>query len=171
MGRFDNWRSMLDPVLNEDVPIARFAAIWRAKTNGSVPAWRDFDIPDFRGWYGVLLLTDHARANAPFCRLYGSKLSQLFGGDLTGRHPADLFGGRRTTLGRAFVAHLRLVVGERKPGLATFDIEAFAGAAPRSTLLSLPLAGELALSAFDVVPAVRTNRFDTANTWLENWTS
>ena len=75
-----------------DVPPESFGefhgvvALWNHRRSGDVlPRWRDYDIPDFRGWFGMVSL---ARiAETPFDAVYeffGTGLCALAARDLTG---------------------------------------------------------------------------------------
>ncbi len=62
-------------------------ALWQRKRGGhEFPRWADFDIPDFRGWYGLMYL---GRVLTPRCEdvvfeLHGSELATWAGRDMTG---------------------------------------------------------------------------------------
>lgn len=166
---FANWQSALDPDLAGDPAMAELVAKWRARAGGDgLPAWRSFDVVDFRGWYGHLLVSDHGDGESPFCRLFGSKLSDLFGADFSQRHPAELFGGQQETVGRAFAEHLELVRRQQRIGFATFEADTPLMVGARTRVLSLPFAGELIVSAFDLGPRLRPPRFDPANAALDD---
>jgi hypothetical protein len=165
---FANWRSSLDPDLTQYAAMAALVAKWRTKACGdALPAWRSFDVVDFRGWFGFLLVSAHGDPNAPSCKLFGSRLPDLFAADFTSRHPAELFGVQRRTIGRAFAAHLALVSRERRICLAWFNSDPSPGA-PDTKVLSLPMADALVLSAFDAGPAFGPPRFDPANAGLRD---
>lgn len=60
--------------------------LWDAKADyPTLPAWKDFDFPDFLGWHANLIL--YEVLNSPFdlrYRICGSKAVQAYGRDLTG---------------------------------------------------------------------------------------
>ena len=69
-------------------PFTSFVALWHAKRrNGRLPAWRDFDFHDFKGWHGMIHV-DELVSLEPFemrCRLWGSQLTEILGIDETGK--------------------------------------------------------------------------------------
>jgi len=71
-------------------PFESIAELWRGKRkDGALPAWRDFDFADFKGWYGWLSVYD-VIGRQPFdfrARLWGSQLVDLLGHDMTGKSP------------------------------------------------------------------------------------
>ncbi len=70
-----------------------FVSLWNDKRqDGKLPAWHDFDINDFEGWWGwvTVMDLDIARENGTThidatYRLWGSNLTELLGPDLTGQ--------------------------------------------------------------------------------------
>lgn len=69
-------------------PFAPFVALWHARRrDGRLPAWRDFDFQDFKGWHGMIHV-DELVSLEPFemrCRLWGSQLTEILGIDETGK--------------------------------------------------------------------------------------
>lgn len=70
-----------------------FVRLWNDKRkDGKLPAWRDFDINDFEGWWGWITVMDlditreegSEHIDATY-RLWGSSLTELLGVDLTGQ--------------------------------------------------------------------------------------
>ncbi len=166
MAIFSDWASSLEPDLRDRARFQQLVGTWKAKADGALPTWRDFDLKDVRGWYGCLVLTNHAVPDAPFCRLFGSKLSDLFGGDFTNKHPRELFGAQRMDMGNAFTAHLDAVARDGGIGLASFEAHRNHDAW-RAKALSLPLAGAMVVTAFELSGSGYDNaRFDPANAGL-----
>ncbi|MBT4890394.1 MAG: hypothetical protein HON65_12660 [Rhodospirillales bacterium] len=67
-----------------------FAELWNSKRiNGKLPAWRDFDITDFFGWYGWLSVCDISYEGVfdTHYRLWGTNVANILGYDLTGKSP------------------------------------------------------------------------------------
>ncbi len=62
-------------------------ALWRAKRSGrEMPSWADFDFLDFKGWHSVIAVQEVV--TEPFdlrCRLWGIRLTEIFGSDYTGK--------------------------------------------------------------------------------------
>lgn len=79
----------MDTPLEEFGGFRPFVEMWRGKcSDGRLPSWKDFDLLDFAGWYGWIMVFD-VEARAPLrlkCRLWGSKVAQMFGYDLTGKY-------------------------------------------------------------------------------------
>ncbi len=69
-----------------------FVALWRAKRGDrEMPSWTDFDFYDFKGWHGVIAVWEVV--TEPFdlrYRLWGSKLTEVFGFDYTGKYYSEM---------------------------------------------------------------------------------
>ncbi len=82
-----------------DAPAAAFAEfapmvdLWRAKcgANQRWPAWRDFELMDFEGWWGQIgvgeIVPGHRGVNAI---LWGTRLTEWWGADLTKRDLVEI---------------------------------------------------------------------------------
>jgi len=73
------------PELGEFLPLVE---LWRSKrARSSHPAWRDFDLMDFKGWWGWLAVADVVpdETDAYRFRLWGTKIVNLYGIEMTGR--------------------------------------------------------------------------------------
>lgn len=133
---------------------------WQGKPKeDTVPSWAAFDIPDFRGWYGKLLMIERPASEARF-KLFGSELVPLFGRDFTRRKLDEAFlagYGAQAVLVRT---HLSVVTSEHGIGLCRLDF-GFAGKSYwQADVLSLPLisqvtGADLALSAFEPRSALK----------------
>ena len=62
-------------------------ALWNVKRRGrQMPSWADFEFLDFKGWHGVIAVKEVVAE--PFdlhYRLWGTKLTEIFGSDNTGK--------------------------------------------------------------------------------------
>lgn len=98
-------------------PFAAFVELWRDRWRaGRLPAWRDFDFPDFKGWHGMILV-DELVSTAPFemrCRLWGSQLTELLGIDETGKLLSESPAAEEPGL----IDFYRSIVVERRIGLS-----------------------------------------------------
>ncbi|MEQ8664976.1 MAG: hypothetical protein RIC16_04560 [Rhodospirillales bacterium] len=91
----DGWRYDVFP-LDVDAAAtgeyASIAALWQSKLNGPrLPAWRDFDLMDFREWWGYLAVYDVVRRDPLdlWCRLWGTNLVRFHGLEVTGANLSD----------------------------------------------------------------------------------
>lgn len=66
---------------------ADFVALWRSKHAERLPAWSDFDLMDFEGWWGWVSVYDIVDLAVPAfrVRLYGTKIVDVTGFDPSGR--------------------------------------------------------------------------------------
>lgn len=77
--------------LNEPVSdFPHFGSLWELwqskRTNNKLPAWRDFDLLDFKGWYGFLIVYDvlHDPFDLKY-RLFGTEMVTLYKTEYTGK--------------------------------------------------------------------------------------
>ena len=91
----DGWRYDVFPVNVDPAETGEFAsitALWQSKFDGQrLPAWHDFDIMDFRDWWGYLAVYDII-GREPLdlvCRLWGTGLVKFHGVDVTGTKLRD----------------------------------------------------------------------------------
>ncbi len=80
-----------DPADTMDPRLAGLLALWHAKRGArAMPARSDFAIEDFLPWLGHLALLDVVGAGDDFRYVvYGTRLVETFGFDLTGRSARD----------------------------------------------------------------------------------
>ncbi len=74
-------------------PMAGFVSLWRSKWRGarSFPAWRDFDLMDFEGWWGQISLAEiHDEPFDLRWTLWGTAITEWWGADYTGKFISDL---------------------------------------------------------------------------------
>ncbi|MGF1594586.1 MAG: PAS domain-containing protein [Kiloniellaceae bacterium] len=73
--------------------LAPIVALWQSRRRGeALPRWQDFDIGDFVGWHRNIALSEISGPDAdPKFRICGSGVSELLGGDLTGRKISEAF--------------------------------------------------------------------------------
>ena len=100
-------------VFDRDTPAERFdvfesiARLWHTKRGDrDMPSWADFDFYDFKGWHGAIAVQEVVAE--PFdlrCRLWGSKLTDVFGSDNTGKLYSE-YGTGYTENDREFLAML-----------------------------------------------------------------
>lgn len=89
--REDDWVYELYPLDEPSETFPGFETIlrlWRAKSrNDSLPKWSDFEMMDFEGWWGWINVYDFHGANRErlLVRLWGSRIAEICGFDLTGR--------------------------------------------------------------------------------------
>ena len=78
----------LDIMTMEDSNLGLAIELWQSKRPGDgLPAWRDFDLQDFAdryGWFTVYDIIPGAEFDMR-CRLWGTKLVDLHGMDITGK--------------------------------------------------------------------------------------
>jgi hypothetical protein len=68
-------------------PVVR---LWNAKRiAGRLPVWRDFELPDFAGWYGWVSVCDvtYEPIFDTHYRLWGTKVADILGYEMSGRSP------------------------------------------------------------------------------------
>ena len=91
-GRSDWSYNMYD----RETPVSDFGdfqsivRLWNSKrVLGKLPAWKDFAFEDFVGWYGWLSVCDITYDNIfdTHYRLWGTKVVEILGYDLTGKSP------------------------------------------------------------------------------------
>ncbi len=75
-----------------------FVRLWQSKRdvaqkNGRIlPAWKDFDLIELRPWWGCLALLKREYSTGEFyVQLWGTKVSDWFGKDVTNKSLDDLF--------------------------------------------------------------------------------
>ena len=72
---------------------AGFIDLWRAKSaGGRLPAWSDFQLKDFEGWYGRLVLCEYL--NDPFNQrvvLWGTTVVEWTGVEWTGKTLREVY--------------------------------------------------------------------------------
>ncbi|MGF1624527.1 MAG: hypothetical protein ACFCVH_06555 [Alphaproteobacteria bacterium] len=92
----DGWTYAAHPASTPDVLFGDFApavAMWRAKARpGALPRKRDFSLPDFRGWFGWVIIYD-VQAD-PFdlrFRLFGSQLAERLRLEHTGKRFSEAY--------------------------------------------------------------------------------
>lgn len=155
------WRKSVDGWWSEihasDSPAGRFGdfgplvSTWQSRMHdGLLPAWGAFDIPDFKGWYGRLLMTERPGSEATF-KLFGTELVPLFGRDFTRRRLEDAFHYEYRVEAEFLRTHFAAVTSGRGIGLCQMNFN-FAGKEyMQAEVLTLPLTSpgtgaELALS-------------------------
>lgn len=94
----DSW---VYEVYSKDTPpeelgeYSTFKRLWDSRRQGeALPAWRDFQFEDFIGWHGWISVDELIPGPEydSIFRLWGTKLTQLYGSDYTNRHFKDLVG-------------------------------------------------------------------------------
>ena len=77
--------------LNEPVAdFPHFESLWQRwqtkRADGRLPAWRDFDLIDFQGWYGFIIVYDvlHNPFDLKY-RLFGTEMVTLYQTEYTGK--------------------------------------------------------------------------------------
>jgi hypothetical protein len=101
------------PVDTMDPRLARLRAAWQAKCGvRAMPARADFTFEDFRPWLGHLALLDVVGDGDDFRYvLYGTRLVETFGFDLTGRSAREAI----AQIGPQPLEEYRRVVASRLP--------------------------------------------------------
>jgi len=91
----DGWQYDVFPRGIEPAKTGAFESlvrVWQSKnTSNGLPSWRDFDLMDFEGWWGWLVVYDVISLD-PLdlrCRLWGSGLVTYHGLDATDRRLRD----------------------------------------------------------------------------------
>lgn len=80
---------------NEYHRLQSFKHLWDSKRkDDALPAWKDFQLDDFKEWYGWLSVEDvvpSPQYDATF-RLFGTSLVMLYGADPTGKRISEIEG-------------------------------------------------------------------------------
>lgn len=101
-----------DSDLSEFSMFEPIKALWdRRRNTKTLPAWRDFDIRDFEGWYGWLAVADIV-SRTPYdavYRLWGTQWTDVCHKDFTGSLYTEQFGalGHSTDSAGILEEHLR----------------------------------------------------------------
>lgn len=100
---------------------APLVRLWQGRCrDGALPRWQDFTMEDFVGWHRNLALSDFpAGALQPRFRLFGSRLADWMGMDLTGRHLSDAVPSAESD---GILHHLARVRDEGAIGLVTGNV-------------------------------------------------
>jgi hypothetical protein len=132
------------PTLNNRLD--ELLAIWDSKrVNGALPAWADFNLMDFEGWWGWICVYDIAphTASSLHVRLFGSQVAQTVGYDLTNKaipfiDNADIDARYFTQDDKEF--HIEL----RAPGVGycTGPVKVSTGSRSTAHILTAPLADD-----------------------------
>ncbi len=115
-------------------------ASWnRKRPSDGVPRWRDYDIPDFRGWYGHVRLGRVVRQGAfdVVFEYWGTALGTICGRDMTGSRFSDLLRGDAERAARLELTYLRSVWQHRGIGVAEISLDAYAQSHMRVAFLDL----------------------------------
>ncbi|MEQ8443011.1 MAG: hypothetical protein RIM33_14745 [Alphaproteobacteria bacterium] len=88
------YRSFEPDMAAEELPrFEELIRLWQSRRNGRrVPAWRDFDFLDFKGWHG--LISVYEITYDPFdwkVRLSGTCVDHVFGQARTGKTRSELY--------------------------------------------------------------------------------
>ena len=121
-----------------------FVRLWRARAAGrSFPSWSDFDIPDFAGWYGRMMVFDVDRADFnPRWRLFSGEFATFVGRDFTGETLAELFHDTRPDVGIAIRDHFRALVESGGIGFSYGPLFPFKDRLLHTRILDLPLSDD-----------------------------
>ncbi len=121
-------------------PFAAIIELWHGKRRqGRLPAWRDFDFRDFRGWHGMIIVDDVV-SMTPFdmrCRLWGSRLTEILGIDETGMRLSE----SPAAVEPGLVEVNRAVVADRRIGLGVGRVWSYRRAI-EATVVKLPCASD-----------------------------
>lgn len=85
----------LDYTIRKNESAAAFKEMWdRVRGDNELPAWRDFDIMDFRPWWGWICMYElDPDADFDFViRLWGTAVTNFYGVELTGKRASELLG-------------------------------------------------------------------------------
>jgi hypothetical protein len=151
----------LDRDLQQHPKLAQLLDLWNRKRGGrSMPARRDIDTIELREWLGNLILVDVAEDNggAYHYRVYGTKLVDLFGYELTGKAVSHFASMRQPLIAGDYDRVRR----DKTP--VYFDRQGVArGEAVRIQTLALPLSStgaevEMILAAVYAAPLKRSRQ-------------
>lgn len=82
----------LDVSTSDDSNLKSIIDLWQSKRiGGDIPAWQDFGLHDFAnryGWFSVFDIVPGAEFHMR-CRLWGTRLVELHGVDITGKNVFD----------------------------------------------------------------------------------
>jgi hypothetical protein len=116
--------------------LARLFDLWNRRREGrTMPARRDIDTIELREWLGDLILVEVVEGGASYrYRVYGTKLVDLFGHELTGKAVSHFASARQPLIAGDYDQVRR----ERKP--VYFDRQVvIRGERARVQILALPL--------------------------------
>lgn len=145
----------------DDAPVAyqqRILAYWRTKCAGRwAPAWRDISLMDLPiEAIPFTSVTDiQAATLLSTYRFWGTKLTQVFGGDFTGRTPADV--PPRST-GVSAAGGCGTLVTQRMPHLEVKEFETDKGLFGRALVVRMPCSND----GRDVTNGVNVYYFERA---------
>ncbi len=100
-------------------------ALWRQKARqNAFPSWQDYDIPDFRGWFGQVSLARVVRSpfDAVF-EFYGTALSRFSPRDMTGHPLSELFPAERRDERDRVFDYIRALWREKGIGIQNVAFE------------------------------------------------
>lgn len=126
---------------------ASFIETWNKKrVGGNLPAWRNFELEDFRDWYGMITVIDLLSPDGSDgrYRLWGGKLADFIGHDLTGHAMSDHRSSKRH--GYCYSAtdfeFFRAMISERKIGYHVGPVDSSDTNIKQIATVRLPLADD-----------------------------
>ena len=113
--------------------------LWRERAGERpFPSWRNFDIPDFSGWFGRMMIFEGGDLR---WRLFGGEFVTLMGHDYTGRTLEEMFRNNRPEIGAKIRDHLRAVIETGGIGYSRGPLFPFRERMLATWVVDLPLAG------------------------------
>lgn len=141
--RVPNWTY---EVFDRGTPAARLGMfeplvrLWQAKRGDrDMPSWADFDFYDFKGWHGAIAVQEVIAE--PFdmrCRLWGSKLTEIFGSDNTGKLYSEIGAGYTEN----DIAYLRKLCDSRSIGMSHGQLDWLQKGHKSAAFIDLPLSND-----------------------------
>jgi hypothetical protein len=123
-------------------------ALWRAKMVGdNLPAWKDFELEDFDGWYGWISVGDVSFKNGfdIHYRLWGTFVVDLLGYEMTGGSPRRINAGQVEYVGgydQEEFDFLKLITQKPSIGIAAGSVHWHEFTHQKYTEITLPLADD-----------------------------
>ena len=123
-------------------PFLKVVEQWRSKCRaGRFPNWSDYDITDFAGWYGWISLNRiDPTARDVFVELFGTRMAEALGMELTGRNMRDPTLGVSPDHAERVFSHFNAVISTPGIGLRSISLAPMAREHVSGWILDLPVA-------------------------------
>jgi len=144
-------------------PLNDILDIWKSKRSSSlIPAWRSFDLSDFRGWAGRIAVSEFGPDDLePIFRLCGDQFNESQGRNMQGQR----FGvGVDSRHHMEMVTHLYSIRTQRLMGFCSGTLQRSGAAEDQFEAIELPIADENGTPRF-VLHAFLTQQIATPSRW------
>lgn len=107
-------------------PFAAVVDLWREKAGDArFPAWSDFELEDFTGWWGRISLADvHQEPFDIEFALWGTKLTEWWGVDFTRKKMSEVYENRQVNWEKFEGPYFRKLVDDGGIGIIMGDLRA-----------------------------------------------